>query len=199
MKILLLGPMRPNLIAYIEQQGDEASLTEQSLYYTSAVLDSTDFVISYGYRHVLGKRLVSRFRGRMINLHISLLPWNRGADANLWSFLDDTPKGVSIHYVDEGVDTGPLLAQRELRFRADETLRTSYNKLSAAMEGLFFDTWPSIRAGNQPETAQRAGGSLHQMTDKNPYLHLLTQGWDTPVTGLIGCAKALPTWAPAYV
>ena len=199
MKILLLGPMRPNLIAYIEQQGDQASLTDQPLYYASSVLDRTDFVISYGYRHVLGKRLVSRFRGRLINLHISLLPWNRGADANLWSFLDDTPKGVSIHYVDEGVDTGPLLAQRELHFRADETLRSSYNKLTTAMEDLFFVTWPSIRAGQQSALAQRAGGSLHQLTDKNPYLHLLTQGWDTPVTGLIGCAKNLPTLAAAYV
>lgn len=199
MRILLLGPMRPTVIAHMERHGDDVSLTEQPLYYASSVLDATDFIVSYGYRHVLGKRLVSRFRGRMINLHISLLPWNRGADANLWSFLEDTPKGVSIHYVDEGVDTGPLLAQRELRLRADETLRTSYDKLGAAMEQLFFDAWPAIRGGTLPGITQRAGGSIHHLADKNPYMHLLTKGWDTPVAGLIGRAKYVPSLAPAYV
>ena len=65
----------------------------------------------------------------MINIHISMLPWNCGADPNFWSWFYATPKGVSIHCIDSGIDTGGLLTQAEIMFPAGETLRTSYDRL----------------------------------------------------------------------
>ena len=48
----------------------------------------------------------------LINLHISYLPYNRGSYPNYWSFKENTPNGVSIHHIDDGIDTGPVLVQK---------------------------------------------------------------------------------------
>ncbi len=125
-----------------------------------------DWLISYGYRHILKKEILDLFPDRAINLHISYLPWNRGADPNLWSFLEDTPKGVTIHYMDEGLDTGDIIYQQEVEMDEDDTLATSYQKLSDAIEGLFIEKWESILSGDCPRIPQ-GQGSYHRSSDKD--------------------------------
>eukprot|EP00392_Amoebophrya_sp_AT5.2_P019205 g19951.t1 len=63
-----------------------------------------DYCVSYGYRHIIRTPVIEGMfdRKRIINLHISYLPYNRGADPNLWSILERTPPGVTIHHIDEG-------------------------------------------------------------------------------------------------
>jgi len=133
---------------------------------------------------------IEMLKGRIVNLHISLLPWNRGAEPNLWSFLEDTPKGVKIHYVDEGLDTGDVLAQKELFLNEDcETLATTYRKLSDAIVNLFDQQWPNILHGKVQGVGQPSGGSFHLLKDKKKFDYLLTEkGWDTPVLELVGKA-----------
>ena len=63
-------------------------------------LKDIDLVISFGYRKILNKSLLKKLVRPAINLHISYLPYNRGAHPNFWSFIDNTPKGVSIHEID---------------------------------------------------------------------------------------------------
>ena len=184
MKVLLLGPPRHLFSVFLSSFGDEVMTTDREL--TADDLDGVGIVVSYGYRHILKRDALDRIGGRGVNLHISLLPWNRGADPNLWSFLEDTPKGVTIHRLEEGIDTGEIIAQREVQMRGDDTLRTSYARLTDAVEDLFFDVWPTLRSGVWKTVPQGAGGTYHRMKDKIPYEHLLTEGWDTPVCELIG-------------
>ena len=106
-----------------------------------------NFIVSFGCRHIIKKSVLEYLPDRVINLHISYLPWNRGADPNLWSFLEDTPKGVSIHYIDEGIDTGDIIIQKRVSLDEDsETLATSYNKLEMSIIDLFKEIWPNIIA-----------------------------------------------------
>jgi methionyl-tRNA formyltransferase len=145
-----------------------------------------DFIISYGYRHIIKNDILERFPNKAINLHISYLPYNRGADPNLWSFLEDTPKGVTIHLLDKGLDTGDILAQETVPDFPDDTLRTMYDRLSRTIEDLFNRSWPDIRAGVMKATPQPSGGSSHRLKDRKRVEHLLTKGWDTPVVELVG-------------
>ena len=188
MNILLLGPARPEIIECITRSGDEVKVTEEKLLLDSPIIQEIDFLISYGYRHILKPSILTHFPEKAINIHISLLPWNRGADPNFWSFLEDTPKGVTIHYLDEGVDTGDILVQTETEFTNQDTLRTSYNKLTKIAIDLFQDSWLKIRDRKINPKAQPAGGSVHRLRDRERYQHLLTKGWDTPVVNLIGRA-----------
>ena len=190
MNILLLEQSPSPLGPALQNENDRIHMLSDPI--SPEVLRSRriEFIISYGYRHILRKPVLELLPGRIINLHISYLPWNRGADPNLWSFLQDTPKGVSIHYVDTGVDTGDIIVQREVFFCEEgETLRTTYNKLQSEILTLFSESWPLIRSGGCNRIRQGTeSGSFHRKSDKAPFEHLLIKGWDTPVSVLQGKA-----------
>ena len=177
MKILWLGPDNP-LIKWLRDQGDDVRVTTDPI--TPDDVRPVDWVVSYGYRHIIGKDIMKANRN-IINCHIGYLPYNRGADPNLWSWIDDTPRGVTIHYVDEGLDTGPILAQGLVKLWEDETLATSYDKLHTILQELFRAYWHNIVAGDIVPRVQRGKGSYHRLADRPP----LPQGWDTPVCQLI--------------
>lgn len=188
MKILYLGPEKLHIIDFLRAFGDEVVQIEHEINELREVSEY-DFIISYGYRHVINKQIVDIFYRKAINLHISYLPWNRGADPNLWSFLEDTPKGVTIHYIDKGLDTGDIIVQKTVEFSNTETLRTSYEKLVAEIEKLFMENWLDIRSGRITPIPQTGKGTFHRKSDKLKWEYLLTKGWDTPVAELIGKAK----------
>jgi phosphoribosylglycinamide formyltransferase-1 len=74
-----------------------------------------DLVVLAGYMQLLSPDFVGRFRERIVNIHPALLPAFPGLDAigqALAAGVEET--GVTVHYVDEGVDTGPALAQRRV-------------------------------------------------------------------------------------
>jgi phosphoribosylglycinamide formyltransferase-1 len=79
-----------------------------------------DLVVLAGYMQLLGEGFVSRFRHRVVNVHPALLPAFPGLDAigqALKAGVDQT--GVTVHFVDEGVDTGPPILQRAVPVPAD--------------------------------------------------------------------------------
>lgn len=91
-----------------------------------------DFTVSYGYAQKVPKETVDYLGKNIINTHPALLPLNRGSFANFWSFIYNTRKGVTIHYLDEGLDTGDIILQEEMFFEAkNETFQTTYNALEA--------------------------------------------------------------------
>jgi methionyl-tRNA formyltransferase len=188
-KILFLGPQCAELTTYLVSLGDDVVVIEDRISVDSECLEDVDFIVSYRYRYLLKQDVLDRVRNRAINLHIALLPWNRGADPNLWSFLEETPRGVTIHYIDSGLDTGDIISQEAVEFLPDDTLRTSYQRLSMSIEALFMKVWPNIRAGKVNPISQVGEGSFHRLKDRTAYEHLLVNEWDTPVSALLGRAR----------
>jgi methionyl-tRNA formyltransferase len=180
MRVLVLGPRSP-VVDFLEAEGEDVVVTEEPLEPQDIERMRPDFIVSYGYKRILKPEILERFPGRAINLHISLLPWNRGLDPNFWSFFYGTPKGVTIHYLDEGIDTGDIIAQEPVHLGGDETLRTSYGILTRELEGLFRARWDDIRSGRCGRYPQEGEGSYHGLVHR-PMLELLPEGWDTPVS-----------------
>ncbi|MBY0369425.1 formyl transferase [bacterium] len=189
-KVLLLGPADNTLAPFLRERGELVVCTDLPLDPSWLQAEKFDFLVSYGYRHILKKEVLDLFPDRAINLHISYLPWNRGADPNLWSFIDGTPKGVTVHYLDEGVDTGDILVQKRLFFDGSETLASSYLKLKECIEALFREHWVKIRTGRAGRSPQVGQGSCHRAKEKEKLGSLLAQGWDTPVSKLRQPEKA---------
>lgn len=181
-KILFLGQEHQPLIDWLREHGEHVVQTDGRLSVQLVEERKCTFLISYGYRHILRKDVLEKFSGKAINLHISYLPWNRGADPNFWSFVEDTPKGVTIHYLDEGVDTGDIIVQKEIMFDAGETLATTYEKLQGAIQDLFKQSWHNIKSGSCQRQKQVGNGSTHKVKDKDRLSHLLTDGWNTPIS-----------------
>lgn len=178
LRVGLLSPEADRLAAVLERCGDGWERLETL---NAAHLDGFDAFVSYGHRKIIPETITARASQRILNLHISLLPWNRGADPNFWSFFNDTPKGVSIHHVDGGIDTGPVVAQRETQFSGDETLKSSYAILKREIETLFEETWPLFRVGKAPASRQSSGGSHHRKSDLVALWPRFPLGYDTTV------------------
>ncbi len=190
MNILFLGPACPRIETRLHELGHVVTRREEPLDAAFLQAHSFDFGISYRYQHILTQAMLDRLHNCVINMHISLLPWNRGNDPNLWSFLEDTPKGVTIHKMDAGLDTGDILLQQEAVFDpAGETLRTTHAKLSTMLEDLFLANAEALLAETIPARKQPQGGSCHRYRDKTAFLDLLEEKWwDTPVQPLVGAA-----------
>ena len=128
-------------------------------------------IVSYNYKHIIQPDIISLMDGRLINLHISYLPWNKGSDPNFWSFIENTPKCVTIHKIDAHLDTGEILYQRELFFdESTETFRTTYDKLNSEIVSLFMDNWECIRDNFVSPVIQSNKGTYHRKSDFHTFV-----------------------------
>jgi methionyl-tRNA formyltransferase len=177
MKILLLGTQTRCLLPALG--GHDLRESVEPLHPARVELWRPDWIISFNYRHILSPEVLQLVRGKAINIHISLLPWNRGSDPNFWSWVENSPKGISIHRMAKGIDTGRIIAQEEVFFGSGETLRSSYVKLIETSKRVFSKTWPQIELGTFSEIQQDGRGSYHRTRDLEPHRHLLVNGWDT--------------------
>ena len=80
-----------------------------------------EYLVLAGYMRLVGPTLLERYPGRIINIHPSLLPLFPGKDAIGQALMAGaTETGVTIHYVDEGMDTGPIIAQKRISIKPGE-------------------------------------------------------------------------------
>lgn len=82
-----------------------------------------NFILLAGYMRILGPMLLQRYPQRIVNIHPSLLPLYPGVDSYRRAFEDRVSEsGVTVHLVDEGVDTGPVLFQEKFSRLDTDTL-----------------------------------------------------------------------------
>ncbi len=105
MRILFLGPQCPDIENALQASGHDIVRREEPFDIAFLEKHRFNFGISYRFLHIIRPAEIAWFQDRLINLHISYLPWNRGKDPNFWSWIENTPKGVTIHRIDTGIDT----------------------------------------------------------------------------------------------
>jgi phosphoribosylglycinamide formyltransferase 1 len=87
------------------------------------ILRGVDLVVLAGYMHLLTPDFLDRFPDRVVNVHPSLLPEFPGAHAIDDALAADVPTtGVTVHYVDEGLDTGAVIRQEPVQVEPRDTL-----------------------------------------------------------------------------
>lgn len=114
--------------AVVELGADRAEWNEQLAQRVEAL--HPDLVVSAGFMRILGPQFLARFQGRTINTHPSLLPAFPGADA-VGEALAYGVKvtGCTVHYVDAGVDTGEIIAQRAVEVQPGDTKETLHERI----------------------------------------------------------------------
>ena len=110
---------------------------------------------------ILGRKLIAVPGRGWLNLHPSFLPYNRGKHPNFWCLVDGTPCGVSLHFVDDGIDSGPVVARREVGVSWEDTGETLYRKCLDAIVDLFEERYGDIRRGKAEPVVQSDGGTMH--------------------------------------
>ncbi|MGX7262838.1 phosphoribosylglycinamide formyltransferase [Enterococcus crotali] len=105
--------------------------------------EQIDLVILAGYMRIVGPTLLEVFSNRIINIHPSLLPDFPGLHGIKDAFYAKVPEtGVTIHYVDDGVDTGPIIAQEKIEIKATDSLDSLEEKIHRVEHKLY----PSVLA-----------------------------------------------------
>ncbi|MEK3883954.1 phosphoribosylglycinamide formyltransferase [Paenibacillus sp. PL2-23] len=97
-----------------------------------------ELIVLAGYMRILTSTLVEPFEGRMINIHPSLLPSFPGINA-IGQAMEHGVKvtGVTVHYVDGGLDSGPIIAQTAVAIREDDTEETLAARIHEAEQELY--------------------------------------------------------------
>lgn len=125
-----------------------------------------DYVVSCGYRHIVPEEILDIPSEGCLNLHLSYLPYNRGGNPNVWSIVDDTPAGVTIHWMDSGIDTGDIIAREKVQVEFSDTGKDLYEKLEDAQVEIFQDVWPDILSGEVSEMSQSEdAGTSHRASE----------------------------------
>ena len=118
-----------------------------------------DAVVVAAYGMILPPSLLDVARHGALNIHASLLPrWRGAAPIQRALLAGDRESGISIMKMDEGLDTGPVLAQRGLPIAEDEDSGTLHDKLAALGADLMTTTLVELQAGRVQATQQPAAG-----------------------------------------
>ena len=107
--------------------------TEWNIALMEAVTEfEPNLIVTAGFMRILGSEFVSQFHGRIINSHPALLPEFPGAHAVRDALKSGaTVTGCTIHYVDEGVDTGPIIVQQAIEIEPNETEAHLHERIKA--------------------------------------------------------------------
>lgn len=116
-----------------------------------------DVVLSSGLMRIVGEAFIDQFAGRFINTHPALLPSFPGAHAVADALAAGVViTGTTLHLVDAGVDTGPILDQRAVTIAVDDDEASLHEKIKGAERGMLLETLGVLANGTAPESLIRA-------------------------------------------
>lgn len=150
----------------------EFSFKENLVFFNSDLyLDSTidkikkfpiDYILLAWWPYIVKQPYLSIPKIGVLNFHPSYLPYNRGKHYNFWTIVEETPFGVSIHFVDESIDGGDIIFQKRIDKTWEDTGGTLYQKAQDAMFELFVESYPLIVSGKYERKKQNKDeGSFH--------------------------------------
>ena len=104
-----------------------------------------DIIITCAYGQIIPKEILNCPKYGCINVHASLLPYLRGGAPIQHAIIDGyTKTGITIMYMDEAMDTGDIIASREITINKDDTYGSIYTKLQEIAPSLLIEVLPSI-------------------------------------------------------
>jgi methionyl-tRNA formyltransferase len=123
---------------------------------------SPDIILSIYYRKIFPKKLINLPNLGCINIHPSALPYYRGPVPTAWAIENgETQFGITIHYMDEGIDTGDILIQEKHAINDDETGYELYTRAMTLGFDLFRNNFKKIIDGEIKATPQTGIGSYY--------------------------------------
>ena len=188
-KIRILGPKSRNesIRKKLCEQGFEVIVSPDPYDADSVDEFSPDIILSSGYDRLLRPKTIQKYSQRVINLHAAYLPWARGIGTTLFATILRYPYGVSVHFINEGLDTGNLIARKIVQTEQDDTLRTFYSKLLSATEDLFFESFPKIVSGQTNGVPQEELGEINTNRSRLQFesvMDICPNGYDTLIVDL---------------
>jgi phosphoribosylglycinamide formyltransferase 1 len=136
---------------HADREGWDAAMTE------ATVAHEPDLVVSAGFMKILGPQFLSRFPGRVVNTHPALLPAFPGAHAVPAALAYGVKvTGCTVHLVDAGTDTGPILAQQPVPVLDDDDEATLHERIKVVERRLLVDVLEALATRGVTWTGRKA-------------------------------------------
>jgi methionyl-tRNA formyltransferase len=142
-------------------------ITDENQYSTIRRLNP-DLMISAGFKYIVPNDVLQIPELGTVNLHHSYLPYNRGYNPDVWSIIEQTPAGVSIHYMTPEVDQGEIIDRREVETTPADTSKSLYERLEKHQVDIFKSNWEKIKNNSAESIKQdkyEAEGTFHYKQD----------------------------------
>ena len=125
-----------------------------------------DVVLVFG-TGLLKRPLLDAFAGRLLNIHLGLSPYYRGAGTNFWPLVHREPEfcGATIHFLDEGVDTGPIIAHVRADIRGGDGPHDIGNRTIVAAASALAEAAAAHAASPLRGVPQAGGGRVYARKD----------------------------------
>jgi phosphoribosylglycinamide formyltransferase 1 len=125
-----------------------------------------DVVLVFG-TGLLRPPLIDSFPGRIVNLHLGLSPYYRGAGTNFWPLVNREPEycGATIHFLDAGVDSGPMIAHVRPDIRRGDGPHDVGNKVIAAAAPVLAEAGVAVARGGVQAVPQKGDGRVYRRSD----------------------------------
>jgi phosphoribosylglycinamide formyltransferase-1 len=137
-----LPTFRVRLADHPDREAWDAALTD------AAASHSPDLVVSAGFMKILGPQFLSKFQGRILNTHPALLPAFPGAHGVADALAHGVKvTGCTVHLVDAGTDTGPILAQQAVPVLDDDNEQTLHERIKVVERRLLVDVIAAVATG----------------------------------------------------
>jgi len=118
-----------------------------------------DLLVSVQAAQIMRRTLLESPRLGAVNLHFGPLPRYRGVAPIAWAIINgETETAVTLHMMDPGIDSGPILASAPVAIGREETARSLYDRCTQAAVDLFTAEWPRIRRGGLDRRPQAGPG-----------------------------------------
>jgi len=124
-----------------------------------------DYIISVHFPYIIPPEIVSIPKVGILNLHPAFLPFNKGWNTPSWAIMEGTPFGVTLHWIDEGIDTGDIAMQKEIKINTEDTADSLYKKAVEMETKLFKESIPQIIEKNLGRYPQKTKGTFHRKED----------------------------------
>jgi methionyl-tRNA formyltransferase len=125
-----------------------------------------DIIISIACPQIFRKDLIN-LSSYCINIHGALLPENRGRMPSFWTLAKgESVTGVTVHYINEGIDTGNVIVQKPIKITEKETWHSLQNKVAEVGATALLEALQLIESGDGAGTPQKIGGSYNSLPTK---------------------------------
>lgn len=155
-----------------------------------------DIMIVVAFGQILTKEILDMPKYGCVNVHASLLPKYRGAAPIQWAVINgDAVSGVTTMRMDEGIDTGDMIAKREVRLAEDETGGSLFDRLAAVGAELCVETMRMIEEGTATFTPQDSSLATHTTMIAKELGNI---DWTRPAVEIERLIRGLNPWPSAY-
>jgi methionyl-tRNA formyltransferase len=164
--------------------------------YAEIVALEPDLIVTCAYGQIIPKELLNCPRLGCINVHASLLPKLRGGAPIHRAIINGFSKtGITIMYMNEGMDKGDIITQREIPIEDTDTAETLHDKLSILGRDLLMDTLPSIIDGTNTRTKQEESEATYGFNISREDEHI---DFSKTTRQVFNQIRGLNSWPGAY-